>query len=168
MKELLIGCGSRTIKDLSIDKDNSFKNVVRLDNNSDHEPDIIHDLNIHPLPFIDNDFDEIHAYDVLEHLSSQGNYKFFFSEFSEYSRILKPKGLFFASVPSVESVWALGDPSHTRVFQKQWLSFLNQDFYKDVGKTQMSDFRYIYKADFKTVYIHETTDKLYFILENNK
>jgi SAM-dependent methyltransferase len=168
MKELLLGCGSRTNKDISTDGNTKFINVVRLDNNADHNPDVIHDLTNHPLPFIDNEFDEIHIYDVLEHLCLQGDYKFLFREFSEYARILKPNGRFFASVPHENSIWALGDPSHTRVFSKQWLTFLNQDSYKKVGETQISDFRSIYKADFKLVYIKETEDKLYFVLEVKK
>ena len=62
-----MGCGSRTKKDLYLDGHQSFNNLIRLDNNSDHEPDVIHDLRVHPLPFPDETFDELHAYDVLEH-----------------------------------------------------------------------------------------------------
>ncbi len=96
-RELIIGAGSRTVKDLVITGSNKeFKDVTRLDNNKDHEPDILWDLKRHPLPFEDNYFDEIHAYEVLEHLAQQGDYEFFFSEFTEYWRILKDGGLFFA------------------------------------------------------------------------
>lgn len=171
MKELLIGCGVRTKKDLCVNNKREFENPVRLDINEDRKPDVVHDLNVHPLPFDDNEFDEIHAYDVLEHLGSQGDYKFFFKEFTEYARILKPKGLFIASVPLYTSVWAFGDPSHTRVFCKQWLYFLDQDFYtQHVDSTQMSDFRYIYKSDFKLAYCNESEEKekLYFVLEVRK
>ena len=91
MKELIIGCGSRTVKDLSFGN-SEFENPVRLDINADHNPDIVWDLTVHPLPFQDNEFDEIHAYQVLEHLAYQGDYEFFFKEFTEYHRILKPGG----------------------------------------------------------------------------
>lgn len=165
-KELLLGCGSRTSKDLYLDGDSSFKNVVRLDNNGDHKPDVIHDLTVHPLPFSDNEFDEIHAYEVLEHLAQQGDYDFFFKEFTEYARILKPGGKFFASCPSNTSPWLWGDPSHRRVISQETLVFLSQAEYKaQVGITAMSDFRYIYKSDFKPIHMKKTEHRFFFVLE---
>jgi len=169
--ELLIGSGSRTHKDLVVEGiPAAFINVTRLDNNADHEPDVVWDLQQHPLPFEDNSFDEIHAYEVLEHLAQQGDYKFFFAEFCEYWRILKPGGLFIASVPSRSSVWAWGDPSHTRIIQPQSMVFLDQDEYtRQVGVTTMSDFRYLYKAHFKTVYSREEEGgRFYFALRAMK
>jgi SAM-dependent methyltransferase len=169
LKELLIGCGSRIVKDLSLDGCHEFKNVVRLDINKDHNPDVVHDLTVHPLPFSDNEFDEIHAYEVLEHLAYQGDYKFFFSEFSEYARILKPGGRFFGSVPAMGSHWVWGDPSHKRVIQPQSFVFLSQDEYKNqVGNTPMSDFRYLYKADFKLIASKTTEHRYFFVLEVTK
>ena len=149
--ELLIGCGRARTKNLAINADDTdWHNLITLDNNPDHDPDYIHNLNSHPLPFADNSFDEIHAYEVLEHLASQGDYKFFFAEFTEYARILKPGGYMFITVPDIKSVWALGDPSHTRVMPLHNFLFLSQDAYENqVGLTSMSDFRYIYKADFE-------------------
>ncbi len=166
-KELLIGCGSRTEKDLHLGKVvTPFDNVVRLDINSDHKPDVVHDLRVHPLPFIDNEFDEIHAYEVLEHLATQGDYEFFFKEFSEYARILKPGGKFFASVPMVGSPWVWGDPSHKRTIQKETLVFLSQAEYKaQVGVSPMSDFRNIYKADFKLIAEQVSEHRYFFVLE---
>ena len=167
MKELLLGCGSRTVKDLKLQGREEFVNVTRLDNNADHNPDVIHDLTIHPLPFSDNEFDEIHAYEVLEHLAYQGDYEFFFREFSEYARILKPGGFFMASCP--RGVWTWGDPSHRRSIQKETLVFLSQEQYnKQVGVTNMSDFRYLYKADFDVVHLNETEFKFFFILRVKK
>jgi SAM-dependent methyltransferase len=166
MKELLLGCGSRTVKDISFDGNKEFVNVIRLDNNADHKPDVLHDLTKHPLPFSDNEFDEIHAYEVLEHLAYQGDYEFFFREFTEYARILKPGGFFMASCPTWNCEWAWGDPSHRRVISKASLVFLNQDEYKQqVGKTPMSDFRYLYKADFKVIFLKDTPDRFYFAMQ---
>jgi len=169
MKELLLGCGSRTVKDISFDGKKEFVNVTRLDNNADHKPDVVHDLTQHPLPFSDNEFDEIHCYEVLEHLAQQGDYEFFFREFSEYARILKPDGFFMASCPALGSDWVWGDPSHRRVISKANLVFLDQDEYtSQVGKTPMSDFRYIYKAHFKVIFLKETKDRFYFALQVKK
>lgn len=166
--ELLLGCGSNKSRQLRCIKTGSyqFKDLVTLDNNRFHKPDILCDLNIHPLPMFDNIYDEIHAYEVLEHLAQQGDYRFFFREFTEYHRILKPGGLFYASVPDYRSQWAWGDPSHTRVITAGTLAFLSQEQYeKQVGKTPMSDFRYIYKADFKLLYSRVQDERFYFILE---
>lgn len=167
-KELLLGCGSRTKKDLFVDGRSAFENVTRLDNNPDHNPDIIFDLRNWWRPFEDATFDEIHAYDVLEHLAPQGDYEFFFKEFTEYHRILKPGGLFMASCPSWNSPWAFGDPSHTRIISKETLVFLDQDQYTEqVGKTKMSDFRNIYKVSFKTIHAEDNDGTFYFILKKS-
>jgi SAM-dependent methyltransferase len=164
--ELLIGCGSRANKDISIPGKEKFHHLVRLDYNADHHPDVLWDLRNHPLPFEDNTFNEVHAYEVLEHLAQQGDYRFFFAEFSEYWRILKPGGHFFATVPDYRSKWAWGDPSHTRVIQSESLVFLDQDEYTtQVGVTKMSDFRSIYKAHFKFRYGTTNGETLKFVLE---
>jgi predicted SAM-dependent methyltransferase len=162
-----MGSGSRTQKDLCVEGiSRDFNHVIRLDNNKDHNPDVLWDLKKHPLPFDDNYFNEIHAYDVLEHLAQQGDYEFFFAEFSEYWRILKNGGYFFASVPDRQSVWAWGDPSHKRIIQRESLVFLDQDQYtQQVGITKMSDFRYIYKAHFKVVTLQTQHDTFFFVLK---
>lgn len=152
-RELLIGCGSRRNKLIHMPETPTFTNVTTLDLNPDHNPDIIHDLTSLPLPFPDDTFDEIHAYEVLEHTGAQGDYKFFFAQFADFWRILKPNGQLFATVPHWQNEWAWGDPSHTRVIQPESLWFLPQPHYDaEVGRTSMSDFRNIYKADFDITY----------------
>ena len=112
------------------------------------------------------EFDEIHAYEVLEHIGIQGDYKGFFEEFTEYHRILKDGGHLCASVPRWNSMWAWSDPSHKRVISAGTLSFLSQQAYKDqLGKTAMADFREIYKADFQCLYSEDRGESYFFILE---
>lgn len=163
-KQLLIGCGSDKTKRMTCDGNYEWGEVTTLDNNPDHKPDVVWDLMDMPLPFMGRMFDEIHAYEVLEHTGAQGDYKFFFKQFEEFHRILKPDGHLLATVPMINSKWAWGDPSHTRVITPEQLIFLRQSSYAEVGKTSMSDFRSIYKADFDIVYQAENDGTFYFIL----
>lgn len=166
MRELLIGCGSRREKNVILTGESlEWSDLTTLDNNIDHNPDVLHDLEDLPYPFQTDYFDEIHAYEVLEHLGSQGDWQFFFDQFSEIHRILTPGGHFYATVPHHLSPWAWGDPSHKRVIPLESLVFLNQAEYEQVGHSSMSDFRFYYKADFKVIFStvkHETSA---FVLE---
>lgn len=117
------------------------------------------------MPIADSWFDEIHAYEVLEHTGRQGDAGFFFGQWSEFARILKPGGCFCGTVPHWKSVWAWGDPSHRRVITVEQLAFLDQAHYDQVGTTSCSDFRDIYKADFKLRAHVETEHQLRFILQ---
>lgn len=163
--ELLIGAGSARDKRVFTQGKEQWEDLITLDNNPHHKPEVLWDLTRLPLPFEDNQFDEIHAYEVLEHTGAQGDYRFFFAQFTEFWRILKPDGKLFGSCPHWKSVWAWGDPSHTRVIQKEQFMFLSQQEYKNqIGKTPMSDFRYIYQADFETEMAQETEAHLLFAL----
>ena len=165
-RELLIGCGRNLDKRLTADGKWIFHNPTTLDYNADHGTDIVWDLHDLPLPFEADTFDEIHAYEVLEHVGQQGDYKTFFAQFTEFHRLLKVGGFFMAICPSRHSPWAWGDPSHTRVLQKEHLHFLSQANYaKEVGVTPMSDFRNIYKVDFEIYWVEEDENKLKFILK---
>lgn len=148
--ELLIGAGSRRSKHLVWQGRSDWTALVTLDINADHKPDVVHDLTVLPLPFEDNTFDEIHAYEVLEHTGQQGDWRFFFAQFSEFWRILKPDGVLLATSPDADSRWAWGDPGHTRVMSPESLTFLSQRQYtSQVGVTPMTDYRFVYKADFE-------------------
>ena len=156
VKVLNLGCGDRKIHD---------EGEIGLDIK---EPcDVLHDLNIHPLPFEDEEFDEIYAFHVLEHIGRQGDWKFFFEEFTEYHRILKPLGILRAIVPSIRSVWLWGDPGHTRAFPPQWLQYLRQDVYEDqIGKTGMADYRGVWKGHFNTLWVKDSdVDYVEFLIQ---
>lgn len=164
MSELLIGCGSNRLKKLYVGGASEWASLTTLDLNPDHNPDVVHDIQTQ-LPFDDDSFDEIHAYEVLEHTGQQGDYEFFFNQWADFWRVLKPGGYFIGTVPLPTSPWAWGDPSHTRVIPKESFVFLSQPQYEQVGRTAMSDFRWLYKADFEPVHMGENGDILEFALQ---
>ena len=90
----------------------------------------------------ENFFDEVHAYEVLEHLGGMGDFKFFFALWRKIWRALKPEGVVCATTPWWESVWAWQDPGHRRVYSPEILTYLSQDQYeKQIGRTAMTDYR---------------------------
>jgi predicted SAM-dependent methyltransferase len=182
MPELLLGCGSARKKLLApSESDTEWKDLITLDNNLNCRPDLFCDLNSvvwtalwnystnHTLVerclmyegsqrqrLRESFFDEVHAYEVLEHLGQQGDIRSFFSTFENIYRILKPNGYLFATCPSRHSPWAWGDPGHTRIISPESLTFLDQNEYKiQLGHTPMSDYRDHWKGDFKIIHIQD-------------
>lgn len=165
-RELLLGCGSTKAKLLGKSGDRTWKALTTLDFEATHKPDVVHDLNVTPWPFEDNSFDEIHAYEVLEHLGQQGDFKSFFAHFMEIWRLLKPGGYLFATCPSCQSRWLWGDPGHTRLISAETLAFVIQPEYtKQVGVTAMSDYRAWFTGDFDPHRIHDNGNQTQIILE---
>lgn len=149
MSELLIGCGNSRRKKHTLDAF-EWADLTTIDHDPNCGADIIHDLDDTPWPLADDSFDEVHAYEVLEHLGRQGDYRAFFAHFGEIYRVLKPGGCLIATVPAWDDVWAWADPSHTRVIAPQTLLFLDRTQYeKQVGKTAMTDFRWLWRGDFE-------------------
>lgn len=165
MSELLIGCGNSRRKKIGL-HNLEWSGLVTIDHDPDCGADIIHDLDEYPWPFEDNQFDEAHAYCVIEHLGRQGDYRSFFALFTELYRILRPGGHFYAIVPSLSSRWLWGDPSHTRAITPEGLVFLSQAEYRaQVGVTPMTDFRWLWKGDFETIAAQDDGDDFKFALK---
>lgn len=158
--ELLLGAGNRRLKGVFMPGREGWTDLVTLDISPACKPDVTWDLNNVPLPFADNQFDEIHAYEVLEHVGKLGDYRFFFAQFEDFWRILKPGGTLHVTTPHPSSPWAWGDPGHTRLIPPESLSFLSQQEYRDqVGRTPMTDYREIYGADLRTVHLQVTPNQ---------
>lgn len=192
-RELLLGCGYTRRKLFTARPDHpptwrSPTGPVTLDINRACQPDIMCDLNQatpwYGFPRVDPEgcapyshacllepdyWDEIHAYQVLEHLGRQGDAHSFLSQFAEIWRILKPGGYLVASVPSRFSLGLWGDPSHARVINEMSLTFLDQGQYIQQcdgdAPTGMSDFRGLYKADFDVLDQLDTHNDFIFILQ---
>lgn len=157
--ELLIGCGNRRDRILiPPERPDEWEQLVVSDINPKHErPDDYRfdewDLEKLPWPWDDNTFDEVHAYEVMEHLGRQGDYRSFFAHFYEIWRILKPGGWFCGTSPALSSNWLWGDPGHTRIISLESLAFLCQRNYEDQvdkASTPMTDYRFCWKGDFET------------------
>lgn len=169
--ELLLGCGHRRKKELDPEGDNKWQNLYTLDMNEACNPDFVHDLNVFPYPFPDNSFNEIHAYEVLEHTGTQGDVAFFFKQFDELYRILKPGGFLMCSTPMWDSMWAWADPGHRRVIAQGSLIFLDRRNYEDVDndpESPMQDYRDAFNCDFHVEGVQETDARFYFVLKANK
>lgn len=158
--QLLLGAGSRRDKLLHMNGRETWENLVTLDMNPTHNPDVVWNMEEIPLPFEDNSADEIHAYEVLEHMGKQGDWRFFLAQFEDFWRILKHGGLLFATTPHPTSPWAWGDPGHTRVIPIEATTYLNQDEYrKQIGVTPMTDYRPWYRGDFRLVFDDVTPNR---------
>jgi hypothetical protein len=185
-RELLIGCGydrSKKIEprlcvkgsDVPMEQRYQWQNLETMDQEPATNPRYVWDLNQVPwcatlefqsITLKDSRYDEIHAYEVLEHLGRQGDYRAFFGVFEEIWRLLKPGGLLAATVPSRYSEWAWGDPGHTRLIPPCQLVFLNQEAYRDqAGKTTMSEYRQHYTGDFNTLHSSDDHKTHIFVLQ---
>ena len=163
MKSLLIGSGNSTEKKM-VPKGHSreFTDLTTLDL---QDADVLHDLNELPYPFQDSEFDEIHAYEVLEHCGTQGDFRFFFGQFNEFHRILRQGGLICLSVPNYKSIWAFGDPGHTRVLPWTVFNYLQEDFYQQLGNTHCADYRHLIKGYWQGIEMQETEDRIYVVMQ---
>lgn len=124
--------------------------ITRVDYSPDSNADVIFDLNQKPWPFEDNTFDEVHAYNIMEHLGHQGDARAFFDEHYEIWRVLKPLGHYYGCCPKMENPWVFAEPSHTRVLLPHSFNFLNRSYYDDQDwSTSVSDFRWLWKGDLR-------------------
>lgn len=95
--KLNLGCGKKKLpQHLNVDREPSVK------------PDLIHDLNVYPYPLPEGFFEEIHAYDVVEHLE---NLVLFMRE---VWRLAQPKARVFITTPHFSCANAYTDPTHVR------------------------------------------------------
>jgi SAM-dependent methyltransferase len=167
--ELLVGAGNSREKKIGMEGiPQGWSELITLDIDEGCSPDVVHDLEDLPLPFDDDMFDEVHAYEVLEHTGAQGDWRFFFNQFYEFWRILKPGGFLVGTCPMWDELWAWGDPGHKRVINNGTLVFLSQKEYQaqvGVGKSTMTDYRDYWDGDFELTAMKEVEGHFAFVLK---
>jgi SAM-dependent methyltransferase len=101
MKVLNVGCGNRLID-----------GAVHHDRVK-HRPeiDVVHDLNVLPWPWADDEFDKVVALAVLEHLDID-----LVASLNECHRILKPGGQLVIKLPMWNAERSYDDPTHRWFF----------------------------------------------------
>lgn len=181
---LLLGCGNIHDKRVVFTPEKEFQDVLGTGSPwdkfesyarlhlHDRDPAIMaefnsnpHDLNELPYPWDDESMDEIHAYEVLEHCGRQGDGDYFFAQFNEFWRILKPGGYFCLSVPMWDAEVAWGVPDHVRVLPPGIFGFLTKDYYDNVGKPGYGDYRHHLQGRYWiAVAKHETEEQLHVVL----
>lgn len=170
-KVLVLGCGNSRKQAIQVGSeaeiaamgpnfDDNFERVVTIDMDPACKPTIVWDLEKMPWPIKKESCDEVHAYEVLEHLGTfdevhayqvlcnlggVGDWRFFFALWRQIWDCLKPGGLVCATTPWWESIWAWQDPGHRRVYSQALLVYLNQDEYiSQIGRTAMTDYRSVW------------------------
>ena len=134
-KRLNIGCGK-----------NPKQGWLNLDRATLPGVDIVHNIEKLPLPFADEEFDEICCNNVLEHTEYTPILK-------ELHRILKPSGILTIEVPHFTSRNNYSDPTHKKLFAIDTFDFFvkgktDKDYYFDFhfGKINRRRIKFLKKG----------------------
>lgn len=106
---LNLGCGRKRMAD-----------ALNVDLTSHTNPDLVHNLNERPWPFSDNQFQAVHASDVIEHLDDT------VASMEEIHRVCAPGAVVYIIVPHFSSAGAYTDPTH-----RQFFSAFTFDYFAD-------------------------------------
>lgn len=96
------------------------KGYINVDWLSLVKPDVEHDLNVFPYPFLDNEFDLVEATHIVEHLDRP------FLVMKEISRITRSGGRIVIKVPHFSR--AMGHPEHFHGFDVTFPNYFNKSF----------------------------------------
>ncbi len=116
MKRLNLGCGLKKLD-----------GYINLDNRSECQPDVVHDLEVFPYPFPEDHFDEILMDHVLEHLSDP------LRTLQELYRISKPEARISINCPHFSRNWV--HPGHRSAISIHLFDFLDQGNEEVYGDT---------------------------------
>jgi len=121
-KSLDLGCGVTPKNPFNADE------VYGIDVREDLESKIKKaDLVIDPIPYADETFDYVTAYDLIEHIPrviyAPVRRKPFVELMSEVYRVLKPGGIFLSSTPGYPHAAAFIDPTHVNFISEGTLPY---------------------------------------------
>jgi len=122
VRRLNIGCGRKALL-----------GAINLDISDEVGADVVHDLNRRPWPFASEVFDEVYAYDVLEHVDDVAR------TLEEAHRVCRPGAILYVTVPHFSSANAFTDITHRHWFG--WRSFDPFDRTHDLAFYSSARFR---------------------------
>ncbi|MGH7917571.1 MAG: class I SAM-dependent methyltransferase [Candidatus Binataceae bacterium] len=114
--KLNLGCGRRLIE-----------GATNLDMCPDVNPDLVHDLNQRPWPLPDGEFEEVLAYDVIEHCGD------LVGVMEEVHRVCRDAAIVRITVPHFSCSNTFADPTHRHAFTSRSFEYFTDeaefDFY---------------------------------------
>jgi len=105
---------------------NKEPGFVNLDKNPAVNPDVVHDMEVLPLPFADNTFDCVFGSHVFEHIER----KHFLPLVAEINRILKPGGCLIGITPYGTNFAAWEAPQHLMLFSEATWMYCIPEIYE--------------------------------------
>lgn len=129
MKSLDLGCGLYPRNPFNADEVYGV-DIIDIEENDNFKSA---DLSVSPIPFPNNYFDYVSAYDFLEHIPRviyiDGKIRNPFIEvMNEIWRVLKPGGTFVAFTPSIDDPEVLfTDPTHVNYITKGTVKYFTTD-----------------------------------------
>jgi len=109
------------------------KGYVNLDMIAYPNIDVVWDLNKLPLPFNDNQFEEILAYSILEHVN-------YVPLMDELYRILKPGGIIKIRTPHFSYCESWADPTHINHFSYMTFFYFTKKLKREYSFSKWSKF----------------------------
>ena len=121
-KSLDLGCGNNPHNPFNADE------LFGVDIFSPHSNVKIADLSIEKIPYDDNEFDYVTAYDFLEHIPrllyiDGKRTQPFIEVMNEIWRVLKPGGIFKAHTPCFPNQETFSDPTHVNFITQQTVEY---------------------------------------------
>jgi len=121
-------------------KGNNDEEVIHIDFLMLPHIEVIHDLDSYPYPFKDNEFDEVRASHIIEHL------KDLIKTMEEIHRIAKPNAKIIIKVPYFAWSLAQGHPTHRKMFSLGTFYYFDKECWEKYSEKYSDRFFKLEKA----------------------